>query len=99
MMFVPLVGFAAPLRCKLSATDALLPLDANDTARLATALAASGSYTRLTVGNGSGSAYEVVRVTGVVNGQVVIEREQEGTSAINAPAGACAAFAWTPQNL
>ncbi|GJH22797.1 hypothetical protein CBA19CS22_39665 [Caballeronia novacaledonica] len=35
----------------------------------------------------------------MTNGQITIERAQEGTSAINAPAGTCALFVWTEQNL
>ncbi|OLL27470.1 hypothetical protein BTH42_31995 [Burkholderia sp. SRS-W-2-2016] len=57
----------------------------------------TGAYTRLTVGEPDD--FEIVRVTGIVNGQVTIERAQENTRALSAAPGTCAAFVWTPQNL
>ena len=100
-MFVPVLGFAARLSCRMNPGDSILPLTANDAARLDALLepdgTASDAYTRLTVGDASD--FEIVKVTGVVNAQVTVERAQENTRPLTFAPGACAAFAWTPQNL
>ncbi|GJH22798.1 hypothetical protein CBA19CS22_39670 [Caballeronia novacaledonica] len=51
-MFVPMVGCAAPLQCRLAASVAVLPLDANALARASSALSADGAYTRFTIVGG-----------------------------------------------
>jgi len=96
-MFQPMVGFKANLRTRLGPDDAVLPLTASEIARLAQLLTEANDYTRLWIGDGVN--HEIVRVTGVVGGAVVIERGDEGTQAITSPAGACVPFASTPQNL
>ncbi|QUO23828.1 hypothetical protein KEH57_09515 [Burkholderia cenocepacia] len=99
MMFVPMVGFVGRLRCRLNPGDAVLPLSANDIARIDVALSTGtpGSFTRLVVGDAHD--VEVVKVTGIVQGQATIERAQEGTRPIAAAAGTCVAFVWTAQSL
>lgn len=100
-MFTPVLGFAARLSCRMNPGDAILPLSANDTARLDAALFPDDgdpdAYTRLIVGDSAD--FEIVRVTGVVDGQVTIERAQENTRALALAPSTCAAFAWTAQNL
>ncbi|WP_249216105.1 hypothetical protein [Burkholderia cenocepacia] len=99
MMFVPMVGFIGRLRCRLNPGDVVLPLNADDAARIDVALSTGSptSFTRLVVGDTHD--FEIVKVTGVLQGQVTIERAQEGTRPIAAAPGTCVAFVWTAQNL
>lgn len=96
-MFQPVVGFKASLTTKLLPEDAVLPLHPNDVARLAQRLPEANDYTRLWIGDGL--AHEIVKVTGIIEGTLIIARGEEGTRAIASPAGACVSFVWTPANL
>lgn len=96
-MFQPAVGYKANLKSKLLQDAAILPLYPNDIARLADILAAQGDYTRLWIGDGV--THEIVKVTGVMDGAVTIDRGEEGTRPTTAPMGACVSFVWTPENL
>ncbi|KVD35423.1 hypothetical protein WI84_16265 [Burkholderia ubonensis] len=96
-MFKPMVGFHARLKTRLLPDDLILPLPAADVARVAAALAAAGDYTRLWVGDAH--QYEIVRVTGIIDGAVAIRRSDEGTVARGAPLGTCVSFVWSTQNL
>ncbi|SAK62646.1 Collagen triple helix repeat (20 copies) [Caballeronia temeraria] len=94
-MFRPMVGFQASLKCKLQPDDVTLPLFAADIAKIAAALTQTGDYTRLWV---MGSrAHEIVKVTGIIDSAVMIERSDESTCAITAPLGSCVSFVWTQQ--
>lgn len=96
-MFKPMVGFQARLNARLMPDALILPLAASDIARIAAVLTDAGDYTRLWVGDAH--AYEVVRVTGILDGAVAIARSDEGTCARGAPVGACVSFVWTAQSL
>lgn len=54
-------------------------------------------HTRLVISYGSNS--EIVKVIGCSGGYPVVERAQEGTTAIDFPVGACVYFTWTIENF
>ena len=95
-MFIPLIGFTATLSKKLSIKDLVLPLDKNNTQFLFSKLG-NDNTTRLVVRNATG--YEIIKVVGFEQGEIMIERAQEGTDAIAAMIGSCISFAWTAENL
>lgn len=96
-MFRSMLGFSATLRSRLTAAALVLPLNDNDIARVAAALPGVGDYTRLVVGGPN--RFEIVKVTGLAGGAVMIERNVEGTEPAAHVAGSCVSFAWTPMNL
>ena len=96
-MFRSMLGFSATLRGRLTADALVLPLHDNDIARIAAALPGAGDYTRLVIGGSH--RFEIVKVTGLIGGAVMLERNAEGTDAATHTAGSCISFAWTPMNL
>lgn len=94
--FIPLVGFKTQLEKTLGAKDNVLPLSDLDMAYLSRKLGKNG-YTYLMVK--SCVAQEIVKVTGVESGVVMIDRAQEETKAIIAKYDSCVMFEWTAKAL
>lgn len=94
--FIPLVGFKTQLEETLQVNDVVLPVSKNDMAYLSSKLGTDG-YTYLMIKTAVAS--EIVKVTGIESCAVMIERAQEGTSAIVAKYDSCVKFEWTAQAL
>lgn len=94
--FIPLVGFKTQLEKTLAVKDNVLPVSESDMAYLSAKLGKNG-YTYLMVK--SCVAHEIVKVTGVESGVVMIERAQEETKAIVAKYDSCVMFEWTVKAL
>lgn len=94
--FVSLVGFKTLLEETLQLKDNILPVSKEDMAYLHSQLG-EDNYTYLVVRGVS--AQEIIKVTGVKDCAVMIERAQEGTNAIVAKYDSCVLFEWTDRAL
>lgn len=94
--FVALVGFTTRLEETLQVKDTVLPVSTQDMAYLRGKLGEDG-YTYLRVK--TAVAHEIVKVVDIQNCAVMIERAQEGTSAIVAKYDSCVGFEWTENAL
>ena len=91
-MLVNLIFFSASLNQRLDKADRVLPLSATDNARLRDAMA-TDDYTYLVIRDPVGA--EVIRVTKTC-GELVIDRGEDGSDAMNFPRGSCVRWEMVP---